>query len=341
MTLTSTTIRAQYSGDSTDVSFPITFVFWGADDLQVVLTDAAGIETEWDRGTEYTISGGNGATGTLTVSTVPTDYTPELGETLTILSNLPLTQPTSLPLGGPLPSTAIEQEFDQTVRMAQQLAERLGRTLKASISETSIDDLPPVAARALMLLGFDAAGQPVATDPAGVGDTGNIVSAYMATVLVALSAAAARTTLGLGSVAVKNTGTSGDVVPLLNALINMGDNILQRPVIKDYGETVNALGSIGGGTQDIDLTLGNVITGTIDTSTTTFTFSNPSPSGIACSFTMILTNAGSQTINWPASTRFPGGVAPVFSVSGIDIIVFLTLTGGPPFYGFLSGRGMA
>lgn len=70
---------------------------------------------------------------------------------------------------------------------------------------------------------------------------------------------------------------------------------------KDVGLTTNAIGSIGGGTQDIDLTLGNSVTGTVDTSTTTFTFSNPTASDELCVFTLVLTNGGSQTVNFPAA----------------------------------------
>lgn len=43
------------------------------------------------------------------------------------------------------------------------------------------------------------------------------VSAFGGTLIVDADASAARTTLGLGTAAVKNTGTSGDAVPLLNA----------------------------------------------------------------------------------------------------------------------------
>lgn len=142
------------------------------------------------------------------------------------------------------------------------------------------------------------------------------------------------------------TGTTGTVIPFLDganewgATQNLADNILQRPVLKDYGETVNPIGAIGGGTQDIDLTLGNVVTGTVDTSETTFTFSNPSASGTSCSFTLILTNGGSQTVNWPAGTLWAGGVAPALTASGIDVLTFFTLNAGTNWYGFVGGLGM-
>lgn len=121
---------------------------------------------------------------------------------------------------------------------------------------------------------------------------------------------------------------------------NLADNTLQRPKILDYGETVNAIGSIGGGAQDIDLESGNVVTATVDTSTTTFTFSNPPASGTAGSFTLILTNGGSQTVNWPGSVDWEGGNAPTLTAAGVDVLTFTTVDGGTIWYGFAAGLDM-
>lgn len=139
MTLTSATNRVQYSGDSSTISFSVSFVFWDLDDPQAVLTDSSGVETTWVRGTQYTMSGGSGSTGTLTVITSPTDYTPATGETLTIKSNLANTQPTSLPSGGSFPSGTVEQQLDQIVRQVQQLAEEVDRSIKLKVSSAETD----------------------------------------------------------------------------------------------------------------------------------------------------------------------------------------------------------
>lgn len=120
----------------------------------------------------------------------------------------------------------------------------------------------------------------------------------------------------------------------------LADQLLTRPKIKDYGEVVNAIGSIGGGTQDIDLESGNVVTATVDTSTTTFTFSNPPASGVAGSFTLFLTNGGSQTVNWPASVDWAAATAPTLTASGVDILSFVTVDGGTTWYGFTAGLDM-
>jgi hypothetical protein len=109
---------------------------------------------------------------------------------------------------------------------------------------------------------------------------------------------------------------------------NFADNTAQRAKLLDYGETVNAIGSIGGGSQEISLELGNVVTATVDTSETTFTFADPPASGTAGSFTLILTNGGSQTVNWPASVRWPGGEVPTLTAAGVDLLTWTTVDGG-------------
>jgi hypothetical protein len=103
--------------------------------------------------------------------------------------------------------------------------------------------------------------------------------------------------------------------------------------IKDYGVVTNAIGSIGGGTQDIDLTAGNSVSGTVDTSTTTFTFSNPTAGDELCAFALTLTNGGSQTVNFPASVDWAGGSAPTLTTAGVDILVFATIDGGTIWHG--------
>jgi hypothetical protein len=122
---------------------------------------------------------------------------------------------------------------------------------------------------------------------------------------------------------------------------SFADNILSRPLLQDYGEIVNAIGSTGGGTQDIDLTLGNVVTATVDTSANTFTFSNPTATGKNCGFILYLTNGGSQTVTWPAAVDFPGGTAPTLTEAGVDILVFNTTDAGTTWYGNLVGAAYA
>ena len=135
--------------------------------------------------------------------------------------------------------------------------------------------------------------------------------------------------------------TSKTVTADASGVVNHADYVVQRPNFKDYAETHQAIGSIGGGTQDIDLTSGNVVSGTVDTGTTTFTFSNPPASANSGSFTLILTNGGSQTVNWPGSVDWAAATAPTLTTSGVDVLTFTTIDGGTIWYGFAAGLAMA
>jgi len=126
----------------------------------------------------------------------------------------------------------------------------------------------------------------------------------------------------------------------LSGAVNGGAQVISNPVVKDYGETVNAIGATGGGTQDIDLEDGNVVTATVTASANTFTFSNPSTSGVSCSFTLILTNGGSQTVNWPGSVDWAAATAPTLTTSGVDVLTFMTVDAGTIWYGFAGGLAM-
>ena len=129
---------------------------------------------------------------------------------------------------------------------------------------------------------------------------------------------------------------SSNLLTLAGGNFDFGDNQLIRALLKDYGEEVNALGS-GGGTRTVDLTLGNVVTLTVATSTNDIVINNPTASGDACSLTIIMTNGGSQTVNWPASVDWAGGSAPSLTASGVDVVELVTTDGGTTWYGFPAG----
>jgi|TARA_R110002020_G_scaffold281544_2_gene497303 hypothetical protein len=136
----------------------------------------------------------------------------------------------------------------------------------------------------------------------------------------------------LGTVQTSKTVTADG-----SGVVNHVDYQVVRPYFLDIAETVNAIGGTGGGTQDMDMTSGNVVSATVDSSANTFTFSNPSATGRSCTFTLILTNGGSQTVNWPGSVDWVGGTAPSLTSSGKDVITFITVDAGTIWYGFVAG----
>lgn len=106
--------------------------------------------------------------------------------------------------------------------------------------------------------------------------------------------------------------------------------------IRSYSDTAVVVGNTGA-TPNLDLSLGNSFTATLNQNAT-FTFSN-APTGV-CSFTLILSNDGTpgRTITWPVSVKFPNGTTPVrtTTASRTDVYTFLTVDGGTNWYGQLS-----
>ena len=121
----------------------------------------------------------------------------------------------------------------------------------------------------------------------------------------------------------------------VTGLVNMSDQILQRTVLKDYGETKVAMAA-----HAVDLELGNVFTYTLSGGQTV-TFTNPPASGTAGSFTMIVTNGGSATLTWPTSVDWAAATAPTLTASGVDVLTFTSIDGGTIWYGIAAGIGMA
>lgn len=96
---------------------------------------------------------------------------------------------------------------------------------------------------------------------------------------------------------------------------------LASTLIQGQKMVVSALGTLVTGTTTINLASAQVYTATITASNTiTFAFSNAPSAGQSQVVLMRLTNGGSGTIVWPAGTKFPSGVAPILSTSGVDML---------------------
>lgn len=111
--------------------------------------------------------------------------------------------------------------------------------------------------------------------------------------------------------------------------------------LKSYSDTAVVLGNTGA-TPNLDLSLGNAFTATLNQNTT-FTFSNP-PTGVF-SFTLVLSNDAtpSRTIAWPASVKWPNATLPprTTTASRTDVYTFLTVDGGTTWFGQISLYGYA
>jgi len=120
------------------------------------------------------------------------------------------------------------------------------------------------------------------------------------------------------------------------------DQVISRPIIKDYSETVHAGGNTGA-TVTLDETDGNVQSWTLNASCT---FTMPSGSGLkpGTSMTLILTQDGSSRTGTFTNVKWAGGTAVTLSTGDddVDILTFTTFNGGanPVWYGFSAGLDM-
>lgn len=121
--------------------------------------------------------------------------------------------------------------------------------------------------------------------------------------------------------------------------IDMVGGRIDRAVFKAWGETLgDTHGTNTGAAYTINLQNGGTFSLTLNADCT-FTFSNPSVSGTACSFTLILKQdaIGGRTVTWPANVKWGSDAAPVLSTAENieDIFIFLTIDGGARWFGFV------
>jgi len=210
MTVSSTSNRKTYTGDDVTVAFATSpVVFFDETDLEVYLvTTATGASVQKTLTTDYTVSGGSGSTGTVTMLTAPAST-----ETLVILRVLPITQADDFINNDLNDAEVLEDRLDKMTMVMQQLDETNGRAIRLESTETpttALTELP--FDRASKYLGFGASKELVAL--AAPTDTA-LTTAYAETLLDDADAAAARVTLGFSAVAAKGdlfVGTAADTI---------------------------------------------------------------------------------------------------------------------------------
>lgn len=217
MTVSSTTSRKTFAGNGATTAFDTSpLVFFVDTDLQIYLTvSATGVSTLKTETTDYTVAGGSGSTGTVTMIVAP-----PTGTTLVIVRLVPETQGTHLVNNDNSDAGVLETALDRLTMITQQLDSNTSRVLHQPAGDAvTIGDLPNVVARASMFLAFDASGNPIAA--AGTSANLTPVSSYINTILGAATAAAARTVLGISDpgfstgdvkLTIKTTADSGWVL---------------------------------------------------------------------------------------------------------------------------------
>lgn len=183
MTIATTASVVAYTCDGATTAFPVTYDFFETSELEVIeRVTATGVETVKTLTTDYTVTGGDGSTGTVTAVAAPAS-----GRTWTIRRVTAQTQSTDLQSYGPLPADSIETMVDRLTAIVQEVVRDYGRGLLVPKTETGLT-LPSSVDRASKYLLFDASGNPTAAEVVTVGSL--TVSAFVETLLNVASSTA-------------------------------------------------------------------------------------------------------------------------------------------------------
>lgn len=217
MTVSTSLSRKVYSGNDATVDFPTVFAFYETSDIVVrVLDTVDDSDTLKVEGTDYSVSGGDGTSGTVTFVTAPTST-----QTVVIYREIPYTQPTPYRSSRALPGPTFEDSLDRLTYLGQQVKTAFDLSVKVSIFDAPEEDIPSYS------LAAPSDGYIVVGNSEGTGWINALLASISGSpVLLPLSlalggtgattAAGARSALELGSAALLDTGTSAGNVPVLD-----------------------------------------------------------------------------------------------------------------------------
>ena len=179
MTVSTTTSRADYTGNGTTTAFSVPFYFLDNSHLLVLRTViASGVTTTLVLGSDYTVTGaGVGSGGTVTLTVAPTS-----AQKVSILRNVPLTQLVHYVENDPFPAASHERALDQLTMEVQQVTETISRSITLPPATTGISTSLPTA-QPNQLLAFNSTGTALTTvDPSAVltvaGSSGFTVQSF-------------------------------------------------------------------------------------------------------------------------------------------------------------------
>ena len=208
MTVSTTTTRVAYAGDGATTAFAIPFPFFDAEDLEVIeRTIATGAESTRLFATDYSVSGGNGATGTIVASTAPAASVQWI-----VRRRTPLTQLIDYTSNDTFPAESHEKGLDRGAMRDQEAAEELSRALRLPKTDSAAlpTMLPSSIDRANRYLKFDATGAPIVAQDVAIGTLSLPVSIANGGT-GATNTAAARTALGAAGTADDNLLTGANL----------------------------------------------------------------------------------------------------------------------------------
>lgn len=153
----------------------IDFPFFNLDDINVIKTTAAGVDTVLSRGTgtgTFTVTGTSVDDGFSGGNVKLHDTDVATDTTYTIFRDIDVTRTTDFPTSGPFNVSSLNTELDRIIAIEQELETKITRTLRLAESDATADvSLPNLDTRKGKTLAFNATTGAVEAGPSVAGVT--------------------------------------------------------------------------------------------------------------------------------------------------------------------------
>jgi len=166
--LTDNAPRISYSVSqgATTTSFAVPFEFFDTTDLKVVVDGTTKTIT-----THYTVSGGDGSTGTVSMSVTGATG----GSTVIIYRDIPFTRTTDFPTSGSFPIATLNTELDRFTALLDDREDRIDRSIRLlDTDDAATMTVPAKASRLGKILGFHSTTGAVQA----VGDSSTVTTIF-------------------------------------------------------------------------------------------------------------------------------------------------------------------
>ena len=135
---------------ASQTTFAVPFDFFDDDEVKIYVDGTLKTIT-----THYSISGGNGTTGTITMGSAVVGATG--GSSVAVVRDVPIERTSDFSAGAAISRPALNEQLDVLTALAADLDDRVGRTLQLNDHEPAASlELPALAARKGRVIGFNA-----------------------------------------------------------------------------------------------------------------------------------------------------------------------------------------
>ena len=194
MTIVNQSIKRTVQGNGAQTVFSYSFLIPSKDAAELHLLDIPTGVLSLLPASSWSLSGaGNSLGGTFTYPSALGATALQSTQKLTLVRTVPNTQITTLQNQSGFQPRTVEAALDRIVMQVQQFAEKASRTLLVPVSEDGIAPLPTIEQRAGKFLGFDNAGNIIAS---GITAGGLTVTPWSTSFLQASGAPEGRAALG-------------------------------------------------------------------------------------------------------------------------------------------------